>query len=283
MSKSVRVRNHRAAQFELERRLRNKILSCPPQERGLAVDRAYQELFEKFPNHSRLALTEENKWRRGRMNARLIAPFLKQKAHILEVGCGTGYVITALAEQGHTCYGVKVSQDMLKLCQARGLDVIQGTACSIDFPDDSFDIVFSQELLEHLHPDDVPGHYSEAFRLLKPNGILIVETPNRRTGPQDISRGFTRVAEGLHLKEWSVWELIQMFKKSGYVNARGSLAPQFLARRSRSIHRLFHVPATMIYAQDLILAIVPTLGLRTIVGKMFGLDDIFLYAKKPQS
>lgn len=271
----------RQAQFELERLWREKILSSSRENRATIVDQAYREIFEKFPNHSRLARTDEVARCAGRMKARLISPLLRRESTVLEIGCGTGYVVQALNEQGFDCTGAEISQDMLGICKKRGLKVIRGSAHQIDCPDASFDAVFSQEVLEHLHPEDVPLHFQEAHRLLRPNGLLIVETPNCRTGPQDISRGYTRVPQGLHLKEWSVRELIQLFQDAGFTGIRGSLAPQYLARRSMTVHRMSRVPATVKNIQDrILLSIIPTLRLRTIVGKLLGLDDIYLFAEK---
>lgn len=273
----------RAAQFQLERILRKRILLSSKEDRAVIIDQAYIELFERFPKHSRLSTTQEVAKCKGRLGSGLIIPLSKRGSKVLEVGCGRGDVLMALAEQGRICTGIEVSRDMLQLCNKLRVKIVYGVADHLDFPADSFDVVFSQEVLEHLHPEDVPRHFAEAFRVLRPNGILAVETPNRRTGPQDISRGFTLVAEGLHLKEWTMRELIQQFQKAGFVRIRGLLAPQFIARRSEVIHRFARVPAIVKYFQDFLLVFVPTLRLRTIVGKILGLDDIFLFAKKPDN
>lgn len=274
----------KVAQFQLERSLRERILSSPRKDRTAAIEQAYSELFERFPDHSVFLTTQEESKRKGKLSAGLIVPLLKRGNRVLEVGCGRGDVLVALSEMGCICTGTEISHHMLGLCNDHVdhvVEIFSGSADSLDFPSDSFDIVFSQEVLEHLHPEDVPRHFAEAFRVLRPNGIFSVETPNRRTGPQDISRGFTHIAEGLHLKEWTVKELIRMFQDAGFVKIRGLLAPQFIGRRSKAIHRLTRVPAFVKYFQDLVLGLVPTLRLRTIVGKCLGLDDIYLFAKKP--
>ena len=272
-----------ASQFQLERILRKRILLSSQEDRAAIVEQAYKELFERFTDHSVFLATQEEAKRKGRLGSGLIIPLSKRGSNVLEVGCDRGDVLMALAERDRICTGIEISEHMLKLCNKLDIKVFYGSADSLDFPSGSFDVVFSQEVLEHLHPEDVPMHIAEAFRVLRSNGILAVETPNRRTGPQDISRGSTRVAEGLHLKEWTVRELIQMFQKAGFVKVRGLLAPQFIARRSEAVHWFTRVPAIVKYFQDLILVLIPTLSMRTIVGKFLGLDDIFLFAKKPNS
>jgi SAM-dependent methyltransferase len=79
--------------------------------------------------------------------------------------------------------------------------------------DDSVDIVLSNELVEHLHPNDAADQIAEVYRILKPNGVYLCGTPNRISGPYDCSNiapelpcavvGNMYVANGLHLKEYT--------------------------------------------------------------------------------
>ncbi len=272
----------REAQFELERNLRTRILNSRREDRHSVTVAAYEELFRKFPQHSVFQVTDEERQQEGRLGAGMIVPLSRPGHSILEIGCGRGDVLLALARCGRRCYGVEPSQRMLSMCQAhQQARIVFGTADELSFPDDSFDLVFSQQVLEHLHPDDVPECFAEAFRVIRPGGILSVETPNRRTGPQDISRGFTKSAQGLHLKEWSVCELVAQFRRAGFVGIRGLLAPSFLARRSTLLHRIARVPALVKYIEDIILGFIPTLNCRTLAGKLLGLDDLYIFAKKP--
>jgi ubiquinone/menaquinone biosynthesis C-methylase UbiE len=280
----LRTTERKREQFELERRIRRRILDSDRSTRAAVVSGAYAELFTNFPDHDVFTDVPERREQLGRRCAAMIRPFAERGARILEVGCGRGDVITELARSGFTCIGIDPSAHMLDLSgREGGPQVRSGPADELEFPDRSFDIVFSQQVLEHLHPEDVPRHFGEAFRVLRPGGQLIVETPNRRTGPQDISRGFVPVAEGLHLKEWSFSELIDEFARAGFVRVRGLLAPPFLARRSTWLHRVSRIPAIVKHAEDLCLACVPGLKLRTLVGKAFGLDDIFLVGQKPNT
>jgi ubiquinone/menaquinone biosynthesis C-methylase UbiE len=269
-------------QFELERSLRKEILQSPKETRSSVVAAAYATLFSTFPDHSVFDTTAEERLRKGRLSAGLVAPLLPYSAQVLEVGCGRGDTLVALKALGHNCVGVEPSLHMMDMAAESDMAVQFGTAEKLVFADSCFDAVFCQEVLEHLHPDDVPLFFGEAFRVLKPGGVLSVETPNRTTGPQDISRRFTSVAEGLHLKEWTVFELVGQFTAAGFRNVQGLLSPQFLARRYQHMHRATRISARAKHLQDLLLRCVPGLALRTFIGKCIGLDDIFLFGRRPQ-
>lgn len=70
--------------------------------------------------------------------------------------------------------------------------------------------------MEHLHPDDAQSQLRSVWDALAPGGVYICITPNRLYGPHDVSRYFDQVATGLHLREYSVTEVINMFKRSGF-------------------------------------------------------------------
>jgi len=220
--------DRRKAQFALEKKLRMRILNSARKERPAVTSLTYQELFDKFPDHSVFLQNNASRKRKGERGAAMILPLANKGQRILEVGCGQGDVLLELAKRGLNCFGIEPSRHMIEFCDGLpGVTILHGTAERLEFPDEIFDLVFSQQLIEHLHPDDVPNHFAEVLRVLRPGGVLAIETPNRSTGPQDISRGYAKVAEGLHLKEWSVRELIDQYRRIGFVRLRGLLAPPF--------------------------------------------------------
>jgi len=269
----------RRKQFEYERMLRDRILNSNKNDRPKLYRLVYADLFSTFPDHS-VFIPDEQRKRIGKLKAGMITPLLKTPSDVLEVGCGRGDVLAELAWLGHRCTGIEPSVDMIELC-SKEVRIFDGCADKLEFPDSSFDLVFSQQVLEHLHPEDVPSHFAEAFRVLRSGGIFAVETPNRTTGPQDISRGFTRVAQGLHLKEWSVGELLREFQQAGFRQVKGLLAPPVLARRAALVYEISRVPGCIKWIQDALLKLVPGLAFRTICGKAIGLEDVFLFARKP--
>ena len=81
---------------------------------------------------------------------------------------------------------------------------------------DSVDLVFSNQLIEHLHPDDVPLHLANVIKSLVKGGRYYCITPSRLTGPHDISMYFDDVATGLHLKEYTYSDLSALMRSAGF-------------------------------------------------------------------
>lgn len=93
--------------------------------------------------------------------------------------------------------------------------------------EESLDLVFSDQIIEHFHPDDVVDHFRLVWRLLKPGGRYVFRTPHALTGPHDVSQYFSYEPEGFHLKEWNFNEMQELLKQQGFSkfipfwNARG--------------------------------------------------------------
>jgi SAM-dependent methyltransferase len=83
-------------------------------------------------------------------------------------------------------------------------------------PAESADLVFSEQFVEHLHPEDAMHHFALVRRLLRPGGRYILRTPERWTGPHDVSRWFSDTPQGFHLREWSYAELADLGRDLGF-------------------------------------------------------------------
>jgi SAM-dependent methyltransferase len=101
-------------------------------------------------------------------------------SRILEVGCGGGAFLAFLEDRGHQAVGVDMLPEAMEAARqlARTSEVKLGDACSLPFPDASFDCLVSQHLIEHL--DDLGQALAEWRRVLKPGGSLAICTPNSR-------------------------------------------------------------------------------------------------------
>jgi 2-polyprenyl-3-methyl-5-hydroxy-6-metoxy-1,4-benzoquinol methylase len=94
----------------------------------------------------------------------------------LDVGCGTGGLIAAMARLGMQAEGVEPSRAAVGVARAAGLKVACGMLHEAGHPDDAFDRVSLFHVLEHT-PDPVTV-LRECRRVLKPGGVLVVGVPN---------------------------------------------------------------------------------------------------------
>lgn len=111
----------------------------------------------------------------------LILKFLIKRlpsgARVLDLGCAIGDFMKVAKEYGFDVWGCDYSQSAVNHAREKhGLLVVRGQAENIPFDDSSFDAVTLLQLLEHL-PDPL-GALKEINRVLRPSGLLFIETPN---------------------------------------------------------------------------------------------------------
>jgi O-antigen chain-terminating methyltransferase len=101
-------------------------------------------------------------------------------AEALDVGCGRGEWLELLDEAGFMAQGVDLDDGMLAACRERGLRVERADALKTlsDLPADSLALVSAFHVVEHVPFDVLRAIVQEALRVLKPGGLLILETPN---------------------------------------------------------------------------------------------------------
>ncbi len=208
--------------YELEKELTAQIMNAEVEDRACVTLQAYDTLFKKITWHSGHLETEESR----KANRQKYAPFIRmigQNKVVVEIGCGNGDQIRAIAPHNLQCYGVDISEVILEQ-QTHMPDnvklLISDASNLSEFEDSSVDVVFSNQLIEHLYPTDVEKHFEEISRVLKPGGKYVFSTPSRLCGPHDISRYFDDVATCFHLKEYTNTELLSVMRVAGFKKFR---------------------------------------------------------------
>jgi SAM-dependent methyltransferase len=98
-------------------------------------------------------------------------------ASILDAGCATGGLLTALRDQGFTAVaGLDPSPRCAAVCRDRGFDAYVGSIGSAPAHMPKFDCVVFSHVLEHVY--DIPAFFTAARRFLAPGGYLYLETPD---------------------------------------------------------------------------------------------------------
>jgi SAM-dependent methyltransferase len=111
------------------------------------------------------------------LDARRISALVPKHGSILDVGCGNGMALLAMRRVGFKrLAGLEIDPTAVQRAKEFGLDVRCGDLLSTDFPDASFDLIRMGHVIEHVL--DPMATLDRAYRLLKPGGILMGETPN---------------------------------------------------------------------------------------------------------
>ncbi|MBN2530521.1 MAG: class I SAM-dependent methyltransferase [Deltaproteobacteria bacterium] len=105
----------------------------------------------------------------------IIRPLAKD-GDVLEVGCGTGLIMKEIQQMARSVKGIDISEQMLEKARARGLDVCQGVAETLPWPDNSFDLTYSFKVLAHV--EHIKEALQEMQRVLRPGGYMVAEFYN---------------------------------------------------------------------------------------------------------
>lgn len=101
----------------------------------------------------------------------------EKPGHLLDIGCSSGDFVAGFANYGWTCFGVEISDVKATECRAKDVTcVVADISLGLPYYNNFFDAIIAGEIIEHLI--DTDGFLEEIKRVLKPNGCLILTTPN---------------------------------------------------------------------------------------------------------
>jgi SAM-dependent methyltransferase len=174
---------------------------------------------------------------------------------VFEDGCGVGMYLSHLAKDACQAVGLEIEHERAQDARKLASQVVCGRGEELPFPDHSFDLILSHEVLEHVQDDRLAAR--EIVRTLRPGGRLVLFVPNR---------GYPFETHGIY------WRGKYRFGNIPLVNylprsLRDRLAPHVRVYSSRDLRRLFaglpvkFVQQTVIFgAYDNIIARRPQLG-----------------------
>lgn len=204
--------------YEVEKELANRLRKAGKAERRTLYAAIYDELLRRVPYLTQTDAASRQTAVAGQI--RLLKPFLKPNAVFLEVGAGDCALCLAAARFVKQAYALEVCNQIGGMTTPGNFRLVLSDGTSIDVPDGTVDVAYSSSVIEHVHPEDASQQLREIYRVLKPGGMYLCVTPNRLSGPHDISRYFDPVATGMHLKEYLIGELADLYREAGFGRIR---------------------------------------------------------------
>ena len=143
---------------------------------------------------------------------------LRPGVRVLEIGSGRGTLLAELRSRELEVIGLETSEERINEAHVRypGLPIWQTTGTTLPFPDESFDLVVSFDVFEHIPDSD--AHLSEVRRVLTRSGWYLLQTPNKWTNTvfETIRwRSFTRWRAD-HCSLHTYGQLARRLKKHGF-------------------------------------------------------------------
>lgn len=132
------------------------------------------------------------------------------KRTVLDTGCGSGYGTAYLAHTASRVVGIDNDPSAVRYANARygaaNIDYVAGNCQQLPFQRESFDAIVSFELIEHL--PDAKAYLEEVRRVLTPNGVFVVSTPNKPIYHEHLGD----VNNPFHVREWEYQEFVALLR-----------------------------------------------------------------------
>jgi SAM-dependent methyltransferase len=205
--------------YEFEKQLANKLRNASREERRILYSVVYDEFYRFMRQNPHLGfkIDPESKFVDVQTRMKLLKRYLTDKSIFLEIGPGDCSLSFEVAKYVKKVYAIDVCNEITKIIvPPKNFELIISDGSSIPVQKDSINIAYSNQLMEHLHPDDALDQLQNIYEALIPGSVYICTTPNRLIGPSDISKYFDKVSTGFHLKEYTVKELHILFCKAGF-------------------------------------------------------------------
>lgn len=108
----------------------------------------------------------------------LFLTLISKDSKIIDAGCGFGKWVIYLRQNGYDIIGIDNSEQAISKLKDydKSIKIEIGDVLNINYPDNSFDVYISMGVIEHFEDGPIPA-LKEAFRVLKPNGLIFVSVP----------------------------------------------------------------------------------------------------------
>jgi SAM-dependent methyltransferase len=210
----------------------------------------------------------------------------RERARILDAGCGTGGLLRRLAHRN--AWGIEIASEGIRFCHQRGLqNVLQASVTKLPFRPNSFEVVLSIDVLVHQWVPDDLNALQEIHRVLVPGGFMLLQVAAYR------ALWSAHDAATLTRHRYTRHELAEKVKRAGFTIVRITYRNTLLSPLAVLIKLLRRGRATTATKSDLVVlprlvdrALFVVIALENYVTRRVSLPfgvSIFCVAQKPLS
>jgi len=206
--------------YETEIKHSNRLRISDTKKRKLLYEKVYEDYYSELPFHPAFKVKNNFEIQKNRLDFQLnkLIPIVSKNQVFVEVGAGDCALSKQLSSYVGKIYALEISQTyaMQENELPSNMEIVIFDGFNFPFEANSIDFVYSNQLIEHLHPDDAIEQLRSIFNCLKKGGRHMIITPNRLLGPGDITGHFGDEPIGFHLKEYTDLELRSILKSVGF-------------------------------------------------------------------
>ena len=143
--------------------------------------------------------------------------WLPSSGDAVDLGAGRGEMVSMMAEHGLEALGVDNDDSMVERAQAAGLTIRRSDIGEFlaETAADSYDVISAIHVVEHVPPEVLRGWIAECARVLRPGGVLLIETPN----PHAIDAFKAFWLDDTHVRPYYPEALLFQLAKAGFDSA----------------------------------------------------------------
>lgn len=157
--------------------------------------------------------------RRSEQNLKVMYLNNDRKGKLLEIGCGTGEMLSYFKEMGWEVEGLDFDDEAVKIALAKDILVSCSTLEDKFYKSNTFDVIVMNHLIEHVVDPTKLLH--ECYRILKPGGQLLIATPNAESwGHKKYKSNWRGLEPPRHINIFTPLSLFNLVQKAGYKNIK---------------------------------------------------------------
>lgn len=138
---------------------------------------------------------------------------------LLDIGCGNGAFLARAHQAKWKTFGTDFDPSAVEIAGALGSEVWAGDYKEAPFEEESFDVVTSHQVVEHVH--DPREFVSDLYKWLKPGGHLWLGTPNFNCRiHKQFGRSYGNLHPPQHLSVFSERAILALIKEAGFINVK---------------------------------------------------------------